>query len=481
MKHDYDLIVIGGGAAGLTASGVGVSFGAKTLMIEKARLGGDCTWYGCVPSKIMLNLGKKAAISGRVVTSAEIRKKLDHIRNEIYKDADHPDKFRAMGMDVLEGDASFTGKNSIVVNLPDGESREISGKYFCIASGGRAFVPQIDGIDKIPYLTNHNLFEMQELPKSMIIVGAGPIGTEMAQAFNQLGTQVTVIDRGSRIMPKDHPELADNLQKILENEGITYFFDAELKAVKGDKSSITATIFQKGGNQDLKADKILFATGRRPNIEQLGLEKAGVTFITSGIVVNTGCRTSQKNIYAIGDVAGKYQFTHMAEHMAKVAITNALLKFPMKIDSKNIPWVTFTEPELAHVGQSKKELDEQGINYHTYRFPYSMIDRAITDDKTEGWIYIYAKKWNGKILGADILGAHAGELISQYGLAMKNGLTLRNIADTIYPYPSYALGARRAADQWYIQNQSAGLVKWIKRIFGYRGPLPDVSDSDRIV
>jgi len=481
MKHQYDLIVIGGGAAGLTASGVGVSFGAKTMMIEKAKLGGDCTWHGCVPSKVLLNLGKKAAISGKPVNWKEVRKKLDTIRQDIYDDADNPDMFRSMGIDVEEGEATFIDNHTIQIKNGNGILREVTSRYFVIATGAKAFVPPIPGIKDTPHLTNHNLFEIDHLPKSMIIVGGGPIGTEMAQAFQNLGTQITVVDMMDTILSNDHPELTPILKDHLEKQGVNYELEAGVKSVSGDKNSIEVTIERDGETKVLKAEKLLMATGRRANYESLNPDAAGVETNKMGITINDKCRTNIKNIYAIGDVTGRYQFTHMSEHMAKIAVSNALLKFPMKIDHKHVPWVTYTEPEMGHVGATQQQLDENGVKYETYKFPYNKIDRAITDEKTTGWIYVYAKKLNGKILGADVLGAHAGEMISQYAMAMKNGVTLKNMADTIYPYPSYGLGARRAADQWYVKSQSTGVVKWIKRIFGYRGPLPDLSDPEKIV
>jgi hypothetical protein len=231
----------------------------------------------------------------------------------------------------------------------------------------------------------------------------------------------------------------------------------------------------------VQGDALLLATGRRANVDSLNLEAAGVKYSGKGIEVNDKCRTNVRHIYAIGDVTGRYQFTHMSEHMARVAAANALLKIPMKIDARHVPWCTFTSPELAHVGATRKELEANGMNYQEYRFPFSKIDRALTDGESTGWIKIYAKKGNGKILGADVLGAHAGEMISQYALAMRNGITLRQFADTIHPYPTYGQGARRAADQWYIKNQSETLVKWLKRIFRYRGDIPDYSDPERIV
>lgn len=481
MKHQYDLVVIGGGAAGLTASGVGVSFGARTMMIEKAKLGGDCTWYGCVPSKILLNLGKKAALSGKPVSWDDVRQKLDGIRQEIYEDADHPDKFRGMGMDVEQGEAEFINRHTIRITGSGGAVRDVTSRYFVIATGANAFVPSIPGMDETPYLTNHNLFDIGELPGSMIIVGGGPVGTEMAQAFRNLGTDITVVDQAPRILVNDHPGLTPILKEHLEHQGVMFELNAEIQSVRGDQNSVEVAIERDGEKVILNAEKLLMATGRRSDVEPLNPAAAGVKTNQQGIIINDKCRTSAKNIYAIGDVTGRYPFTHMSEHMAKVAVSNALLKFPMKIDHQHVPWVTYTDPEMAHVGAAQKQLDEDGVRYEIYKFPYRMIDRAITDEKTTGWIYVYARKFSGKILGADVLGANAGELISQYAVAMKNGVSLKNLADTIFPYPTYALGARRAADQWYVKNQSAGLVKWIRRIFGYRGPLPDLSDRDKIV
>ncbi|MCC5925521.1 MAG: NAD(P)/FAD-dependent oxidoreductase [Bacteroidetes bacterium] len=481
MKYDFDMIVIGGGAAGLTSSGVSAGFGAKTMMIEKDRLGGDCTWHGCVPSKILLNEAKKQWISRGKADFAKISEKLHHIREEVYRDADHPDIFINMGIEVVSGDARFVSPHEIEVKSNDGRVVTYSSRYFIIAAGSRAMLPPIPGLAGTPHLTNHTLFEQTSLPKSMMIIGGGPIGTEMAQAFNRLGTKITVIDMAPQILSKDEPSLAAELQQILTEEGVRFEMNARVKSVQGDGQEVSLTVERDGAEHVFHAERLLVAAGRTPNVEHLGLKAAGVSYTKSGISVNARCRTNVSHIYAAGDITGKFQFTHMAEHTAKVAATNALLKIPMKVDVFHIPWSTFTDPELAHVGATKAELDEKGTSYTVYRFPFSKIDRAITDGQTKGWIMVYARKFDGRIYGADILGAHAGDLIGQFALAMRNGITLRQFADTIFPYPSYALGARRAADQWYIKNQSQGLVRWIKRMFRYRGALPDVSDPDRIV
>jgi len=492
MNTMYDAIVIGGGAAGLTSAGIAANFGAKTIMIEKERLGGDCTWVGCVPSKTLikaasvLHHAKEASkyglsISLDNVDTGKIMKHVDQIRKEVYEDADRPEIFENMGIEVVSGEASFVDDHTVKIEDSKGLVREITGRYIFICTGAKAFIPPISGVEDVEVLTNESLFEIEHLPKKLIIVGAGPIGTEMAQSFNRLGTEVHVLDMTPDILTNDDPELTDILLNSLKNEGIHYHLESSVKRLEKSGQGVTVHFKKDDKSQSITGDAVLLATGRRANVASLNLEAAGVKTYKGGIEVNDKCRTNKRHIYAVGDVTGRYQFTHMCEHMAKIATANALLKFPMKIDHKHVPWATYTEPELAHVGASEKELKEKGVSFETYKFPFSKIDRAVTDGQTTGLIKVFAKKWNGKILGASVVGAHAGEMISQYALAMKNGVTLRNFADTIHPYPSYGLGARRAADQWYIKNQSETVVKWIQRVFRYRGEIPDYSDQNRIV
>ncbi len=491
-KYDYDAIVIGGGAAGLTASGIAANFGAKTMMIEKNKLGGDCTWTGCVPSKALLKAGKVAhhirqagrygLIDGEPdIDFKKVIKHVHGIRDEIYEDADAPENFEAMGIEVVTGMAYFTDTHSINIELPDGETRVVTSKYFFICTGASAFVPPIPGIEEVSYLTNESFFEMDELPKELVIIGAGPIGSEMAQAMKRLGAGVTVIDMADRIMVKDDPELAGMLHRKLKEEGIDYVLGARVESVTSNNGSIQVRVSADDREKVVSGTDLLLATGRRANVDTLNLEAAGVAYSAKGVEVNEKCRTNISHIYACGDVTGGYQFTHMSEHTAKVAVTTALLKIPMKVDNDHVPWCTYTDPELAHVGATEDQLKERGEEFETYRFPFSKIDRAVTESEGEGLIKIFAKKWNGKILGAGVVGTNAGEMISEYAVAMKNGISLRNLADTIHPYPTYALGARRAADQWYIKNQSEWQVKLIKKLFGYRGEVPDFSNPDRIV
>lgn len=476
---EYDLIVIGGGAAGLTSSGIGASFGAKTLMIEAHRLGGDCTWTGCIPSKALLHLSKRVDQDGADSLVGPFER-MRQIREEVYHDADRPEIYEKMGVVLAFGRASFVDKHTVRIVSESGE-RVVTGRKIIIASGSRAAVPPIPGLDSVPYLTNETLFELNEVPAHLVIIGAGPIGIEMAQAFRNLGSDVSVVDMAPRILPRDHEALSAQLQAHLEGMGITFHLGVGIVRVDQRVDPQVGPCVRLVNGTEVSGSHLLIATGRRPNIESLNLDAAGIAHSAKGIGIDASCRTNIKHIFAIGDVTGIFAFTHMSEHTAKVAALTALLKFPMKTTPGLTPWVTYTSPELAHVGATEAELKQNGVDYFTYRFPYSKIDRAVTEEATQGEIRIYAKKSTGKIYGADILGERAGDLIGLYALAMKNGLSLRNIADTIFPYPTYGLGARRAADQWYIQSQSPALIAWVQRLFGYRGPLPRKPGADEVV
>ena len=479
MTPDYDVLVIGGGAAGLSAAGIATNLGAKTAMIEREALGGDCTWTGCVPSKTLLKAAKVVQQARQAhkygltdhemsVDFAGVMEHVREVRQEVYEDADAPEIFEDMDIDVVEGDAHFVDSHTVAVRDAEGATRQLTGTYVVIATGASPLVPPIDGLDAVDYLTNDTLFELEEQPERLAIVGAGPIGTEMAQAFTRLGTDVTVVDMADRILANDDPELAATLRETLEGEGVEYVLGAQVERVSQTDGVITV---EAGAGRTVEADALLLATGRAANVDGLNLEAAGIDYTRKGVTVDDRCRTSQKHIYAAGDVTGRYQFTHMSNHMAKVAVTNALLKVPSTIDADHVPWVTYTEPELAHVGAHASTLDADGVSYETYRFPYSKLDRAITEGETTGLIKVHAKSLTGKILGASVLGSRAGELITSFTLAMRNGVTLRNIGDTIHPYPAWGEGVRRVADQWYVQKQSPLFTKALQTVFGYRGPV----------
>jgi len=471
MAHDYDMIVIGGGAAGLTAAGMSALLGAKTALIESRRLGGECTWSGCIPSKTLLRSARAAhdvRTSGRfgvasqdpMVNFERVMARVRHTRQSVYQEADAPSQMEKLGMDVIGAEARFTDSHSLEVRNDEG-LKILTSRYFVIATGSRPKEPKLG----VACLTNETLFELSSLPKRMIIMGAGPVGIEMAQAFQRLGSTVTVVASGERVLPKDDPDHTRIIQSVLSAEGVTFIQSRKVTALERTGSTIRATLDE---GSHLDCDQVLAAIGREPVIETLDLSKAGVRTGPQGIETDDRCRTSQRHIWAAGDVTGKFQFTHMAEHMAKVAVTNAILHWPQKLDQKCVTWATFTDPEIAHLGSSEEKLRREGTTYSVYRFPFRKLDRAITDGAANGETKVLAGPGGG-ILGASIVGEHAGEMISEYALAMRNGIHLAGISSTIHPYPTYMLGNRRAADKKAEKQLDSVLLKLLGMLFGYRG------------
>ncbi|HEX4167033.1 MAG TPA: NAD(P)/FAD-dependent oxidoreductase [Bryobacteraceae bacterium] len=469
MSYQYDMIVIGGGAAGLTAAGMSALLGAKTALIERQRLGGECTWTGCIPSKTLLRTAKAvhqiktAERFGLTATEAqfEFLKIMDHVRatrRHVYENTDAPPEIEKLGVEVIAGSARFLNSHAIEIFVESsGISRRLSSRFFIIATGSR---PRTPGFSENT-LTNETIFELKAQPRRLLVMGAGPVGVEMAQAFTRLGSEVRIITPGKRILPRDDAEHAGHLQEQLASEGVAFIF--ERKVASFDEGAATLD-----SGEVLMCDTLLAAMGREPRVEDLQLQDAGVQCGESGIEIDRRCRTSQRNIYAVGDVTGKYQFTHMAEHMSKVAVTNTILRWPQALDEKHLVWATFTDPELAHLGESELELRERGKQFGVYRFAFSELDRAITDNETRGEVKVFADR-RGRILGASILGAKAGEMISEYALAMRHGLRLTQIANTIHPYPTYLLANRKAADRFVARQLDSPLLELLGRILRYRG------------
>ena len=472
MKYEYDMIVIGGGAAGLTAAGMSSVLGAKTALVEQHRLGGDCTWVGCVPSKTLFRASKVAHLMrtadrfglAPAQPQFDFLEVMDHvrrIRQQIYEDADAPPQMEKLGAEVIVGAASFLDPHTIQIRAASGASRPLTSRFFIIATGSR---PRRPNFSEAP-LTNETIFELNSQPERLLIMGAGPVGVEMAQAFQRLGSEVTVVASTSRILPRDDPEHATRLQECLSREGVKLVFGQKVGELERHENGLTARLVN---GREVSCDAALSAMGREPVIHALELEKAGVQFGQAGIAVNRRCRTSRRHIYATGDVTGKYQFTHMAEHMSKVAVANAILRWPKTLDDRHIVWSTFTEPELAHLGKSEEQLRGQNRNYIVFRFPFAKLDRAITESQTEGEVKVFADSF-GRILGASILGVNAGEMIAEYALAMRHNLHLSQIADTVHPYPTYMLGNRRTADQFVAKRLDSPMLAVLDRVFRYRG------------
>ena len=491
-RYDVDLLVLGGGAAGLTAAGTAANLGAKTMMVERDRLGGDCTWTGCVPSKTLLHAASLRAQARdyieRFAPGAElppvdfaaVMADVHKTRQEVYHDADRPEIFEGFGIEVVSADARFTGPHSAALDTEAG-TREVTFRLAIIATGGRAAPPPIPGLDATPHLTNEGLFEITDLPEHLVIVGGGPIGCEMGQAFRRLGSRVTILDRADHLLGRDDPDHADLLQGVLEAEGVDVRLGVDVEKVAGTDGEITVTVSVDGEMSQVTGDRLLVATGRTPNIEGLGLDAAGVAWTPKGVTVDDGCTTSVPHIWAAGDCTGEYALTHMSEHMAKQAATNAILKLPAPIDRDGITWTTYTTPEVAQLGPTERDLDEAGTSFVVYRFPFTKVDRAITEHAEVGNVKILATEWRGKILGASVVGERAGELISMLAIAMNGGVSVKTVSETIIPYPAYGLAVRRAADQYFVQKQFPLAIDAVKRVFGYTGVTPPPPDPERVL
>ena len=464
-----DLVIIGGGAGGLVVASVAAQLGLRVTLIEKqSRLGGDCLHTGCVPSKTLIHAAKVASLMRRgaefglqaVTPQVDLGRVNDHVQAVIDQIQlhDDPERFRAYGCEVLFGRAVFTGPHSVQV-----DDRVISGRRFVIATGSRPSAPPIDGLDRIDYLTNESLFSLRDLPQRLLVLGGGPIGLEMAQAFARLGSQVTVVERLPHLLPQEDRDIAEALRLKLEDEGLTIFTNTGVERIRQDGDTIRADC---SGGESLVADRVLVAAGRQANVDGLGLDAAGVVYDKKGIGVDRRQRTSQQHIYACGDVCGPYPFTHMAEYQAGIVISNAVFRFPKKADYRVTPWVTYTDPELARVGLTVQQSEAQGIRATVLSFPFNGIDRALAEVEPHGLTKFVTHK--SKIIGATILGPHAGELIHEIVLAMQAGVTLGEISATIHAYPTLAQIHRRTVNSGFSQRlfspATRRLVKWINRL-----------------
>jgi len=469
----YDLCIIGAGSGGLVAAAGAAGLGAKVILIEKHKMGGDCLNYGCVPSKALLQCAK-VAHTQRTAQRFGIEPHNPHVDIgavmqrvatviKAIEPHDSPERFRSLGVEVVFGSGQFTDPHTFFVN-----GHNITARRFVLATGSRAALPKLDGLSSVPYLTNETVFSLNEPVPSLIILGAGPIGLEMAQAFTRLGTQVLVVQRGKQILPKEDADIAAVVLEQLRSEGVQFFLEHDTLRVTGGAGNIQLQIKGPSGEKTLQATHLLIATGRQANLDNLGLDVAGVTLEKGRLILDRRLRTSNKNIYACGDITGHYQFTHTAEHEAGVVLRNALFHWPAKIEQRVIPWCTFTDPEAARVGISETEAKAQGINHQVYSFPFQDMDRAQTDGVTIGFAKIITDP-KGRLLGAALVGPQAGEIIHEYVLAMAKNMKAADLSGIIHIYPTLAQINRRVADARLKAGLTPTLKKWIKFIFNLRG------------
>ena len=451
----YNVVVIGGGSAGLIAAIGAAGLGAKVALIERHLLGGDCLNTGCLPSKAVIRASRVVAemnhaegfgvhLTGEVkVNFGQVMSRMRQVRASLSPN-DSAQRFKDMGIDVFFGDARFTGPDTLEV-----KDATLEFSKAVIATGSRPFVVPIKGLKEAGYLTNETLFNLTECPPRLGIIGAGPIGSEMTQAFNRLGSQVTLFEMAPQILIREDPDAAAIVQSTLVNEGVNLLLGVKVKEVTVENGAKVIHYERDGKTFTKEVDEILLSVGRVPNIELLNLEAAGVDFHRRGVTVDDYLRTTNPNIYAGGDVGLKYQFTHMADASARIIIQNALFPGPnRKVSDLVVPWVTYTAPEIAHVGMYEHEAKEQGIETDTYKVEFHHVDRAVADGEDNGFVKILTKKGSDKILGATIVASHAGEMLNEITLAMTQKIGLGAFVHVIHPYPTQAEAIRRAADMY---------------------------------
>lgn len=448
-----DICVIGGGSGGLSVAAAAAAFGVEVVLLEKGKMGGDCLNYGCVPSKAIIAAGKhaRAAVDGKKfgvhvdkvdVNFAEVNA---HIKDVIGGIAPHdsPERFRSLGVNVIEQAGVFIDADTVQAG-----DTIIKARRYVIATGSSAFVPPIPGIDEVDYLINETIFEQTERPDHLIVIGGGPIGMEMAQAHHRLGSKVTVVE-GFKALGKDDPELADVVLKRIREEGVEILEDTKVVKLAKAKSGVSVTVETSEGQRDIKGSHVLVATGRAANVNGLGLEQGQIEYDRRGIKVGDNMRTSNKRVYAIGDVAGGFQFTHVAGYHAGLVVQQILFRLPAKENREIIPWATYTEPELANVGLTEAQAREKyGDDISVLRWEYAENDRARAERKTDGLIKIVADK-KGRLVGVAIAGAGAGEMINMWALAITNKMKLSNVRGYIPPYPTMSEIGKRAVMTHY--------------------------------
>ncbi len=475
-KDLYHLVVIGAGSAGLISAIIAAGLGAKVALIEKHLMGGDCLNTGCVPSKSLISsakiiqeIKKKHAFAPNVsiveqdIDFSLVFEQVRQIRARISAH-DSAARFTSLGIDVFFGEASFLNEHSIAI-----DNQVLNFDKAVIATGARAVHLPIEGLSEEDYYTNENIFEIDSLPKSMLFLGGGPIGSELAQAFSRLGSQVSIVQRG-KFLPKEDPDASRILAEVFEEEGINILLDAVITKV--EKNGNIKKIYIEKKNKEkivIEVEALFIGLGRAPNVENLGLEKAKIDFDTrTGIKVDDFLRTSNAHVFAAGDCCMQQKFTHAAEISAQIVVQNALFFGKKKLSSVIMPWCTYTEPEIAHVGMYEDDARQKNIAVEFYSFAMSEVDRAITDREERGFVKIMCQKGKDKILGATIVSSHAGEMISEISTAMKANMGLSALSEVIHPYPTKASAIQRAAQQYKKKKFTPFVAKIFKLFLSLR-------------
>ncbi len=470
----YNVVVIGAGTAGLVTAAGTAGLGGRVALVERNKMGGDCLNFGCVPSKALISSARLAYDIAHAenwgLEKQSPRFTLDRVfermraRRAKIAPNDSQERFESLGVDVFRGEASFLSPNELLV----GETK-LRAKNFVIATGTRATLPAIDGLARVPYFTNETIFdELTAAPKSMLVIGGGPIGCELSQAFSRLGVKVTLLNRGSHLLSKEDPEISHLIEQQFEAEGIRTVNQVEPISCIRESGGISLTYRVKdiGREEAITTETLLIAAGRTPNIERLNLATAGVNYSEHGVETNAFLQTSQPHIYAVGDVVGPYQFTHMADYQARIVVRNILMPFGFlrqKLDYSVVPWCTFVHPEVARVGINETEAKDKGIACDVIRQDFAHVDRAVVEDEEAGFAKVLVQRGTDKILGATIVAEHAGELIHEFVLAMKHGIGLGKIAATIHVYPTFSEVARKAGDQY----NKARLTPFARKLFAW--------------
>lgn len=469
-----DICVIGAGSAGLSVAAGASQMGASVVLIEGHKMGGDCLNTGCVPSKALLAAGKLAHLAGAggafgiAPRKAEVdfTRVLDHVRGVIaaIEPNDSVARFEGLGVRVIQAKARFTGPREVGAG-----DHVVGARRVVIATGSSAAVPPIPGLAETPFLTNETVFDQADLPRHLIVIGGGPIGLELAQAHRHLGAEVTVLELFT-LLPKDDPELAAFVRRRVIADGVRIREGVKIARVEraGDGVAVVLAGGEGAAEERVEGTRLLLATGRRANVAGLDLEKGGIAYGPKGIEVDARLRTSDKKVFAIGDVAGGYQFTHIAGYHAGIVIRNALFRLPAKVDYKAVPWVTFTTPELANVGLTEAEARKQHGEIRVLRWPFHENDRAQAERTTDGMIKAIVTP-KGVILGAGIVGAHAGELIQVWCLAISQGLKIGALAGMIAPYPTLGEVSKRAAGSFYTPSLFGERTKKVVRFLARFG------------